>query len=170
MASDTWTVSHLCSVVVCYQHMLSVEDTTIYLVGGISHELEMGCRQRPVQTGDMLRVQLYNVATSRWAWLEENMSKVGLNLTCTLHNDDIYININTPSWCVISLHSTESLVVHETSYQQGAARLLFSGVRHIFPPLLDKDSLPRTQGASSDTSTHVEALTDVRMCVASGKG
>ncbi len=72
--------------------MLSVEDT-IYLVGGYTHELEpaeMG-RRRLSQTEDMLTVQSYNVQTGEWLQLKENTSKSGLNLTCTLHNDGIYI-------------------------------------------------------------------------------
>lgn len=71
--------------------MLSVEDT-IYLVGGYTHELDTGLRRRrPSQTEDVLTVQSYNVTTGEWLQLKENTSKSGLNLTCTLHNDGIYI-------------------------------------------------------------------------------
>ncbi|XP_071776718.1 kelch-like protein 42 [Centroberyx gerrardi] len=87
--SDTWTVFRSCSAHVRKQQMLSVEDT-IYLVGGYTHELEPG-RRRASQTEDMLTVQSYNVATGEWLQLKENTSKSGLNLTCTLHNDGIYI-------------------------------------------------------------------------------
>lgn len=91
-ASDTWTVFRSCPAHVRKQHMLSVEDT-IYLVGGYTHELEVGPRRqrRPTQTEDVLTVQSYNVTTGEWIQLKENTSKSGLNLTCTLHNDGIYI-------------------------------------------------------------------------------
>uniref|UniRef100_A0A8C6UEU9 Kelch-like family, member 42 n=1 Tax=Neogobius melanostomus TaxID=47308 RepID=A0A8C6UEU9_9GOBI len=88
-SSDTWTVFRSCSAHVRKQQMLSVEDT-IYLVGGYTHELEPR-RRRPSQTEDVLTVQSYNVTTGEWLQLKENTSKSGLNLTCTLHNDGIYI-------------------------------------------------------------------------------
>uniref|UniRef100_A0A672NIU7 Kelch-like family, member 42 n=1 Tax=Sinocyclocheilus grahami TaxID=75366 RepID=A0A672NIU7_SINGR len=91
-ASDTRSVFCSCSAHVRKQQMLSVEDT-IYLVGGYTHELEpaeMG-RRRLSQTEDMLTVQSYNVQTGEWLQLKENTSKSGLNLTCMLHNDGIYI-------------------------------------------------------------------------------
>ncbi|KAM3859114.1 kelch-like protein 42 [Diretmus argenteus] len=87
--SDSWTVFRSCSAHVRKQQMLSVEDT-IYLVGGYTHELEPG-RRRASQMEDMLTVQSYNVTTGEWIHLKENTSKSGLNLTCTLHNDGIYI-------------------------------------------------------------------------------
>ncbi|KAJ8262016.1 hypothetical protein GJAV_G00161130 [Gymnothorax javanicus] len=87
--SDTWTAFSSCSVHVRKQQMLSVEDT-IYLVGGYTHKLEPGQR-RASQSEDMLTVQSYNVSTGDWLHLKENTSKSGLNLTCTLHNDGIYI-------------------------------------------------------------------------------
>lgn len=91
-ASDTWSVFRSCSAHVRKQQMLSVEDT-IYLVGGYTHELEPGesGRRRLSQMEDMLTVQSYNVQTGEWLQLKENTSKSGLNLTCTLHNDGIYI-------------------------------------------------------------------------------
>ncbi|KAG9280680.1 kelch-like protein 42 [Astyanax mexicanus] len=90
--SDTWSVFRTCSAHVRKQQMLSLEDT-IYLVGGYTHELECTARgqRRPSQTEDMLTVQSYNVQTGEWLQLKENTSKSGLNLTCTLHNDGIYI-------------------------------------------------------------------------------
>ncbi|XP_062299810.1 kelch-like protein 42 isoform X2 [Scomber scombrus] len=89
--SDTWTVFRSCASHIRKQQMLSVEDT-IYLVGGYTHELEPGRQQRrPSQTEDVLTVQSYNVTTGEWIQLKENTSKSGLNLTCTLHNDGIYI-------------------------------------------------------------------------------
>lgn len=88
-ASDAWTVFSSCSAHVRKQQMLSVEDT-IYLVGGYTHELEPK-RRRASQTEDMLTVQSYNITTGEWLQLKENTSKSGLNLTCTLHNDGIYI-------------------------------------------------------------------------------
>ncbi|XP_067248045.1 kelch-like protein 42 isoform X2 [Chanodichthys erythropterus] len=90
--SDTWSVFHSCSAHVRKQQMLSVEDT-IYLVGGYTHELELAetGRRRLNQTEDMLTVQSYNVQTGELLQLKENTSKSGLNLTCTLHNDGIYI-------------------------------------------------------------------------------
>ncbi|XP_023655897.2 kelch-like protein 42 [Paramormyrops kingsleyae] len=87
--SDTWTVFRSCPAHVRKQQMLSVEDT-IYLVGGYTHELGPD-RRRVSQTEDMLTVQSYNVTTGEWLCLKENTSKSGLNLTCTLHNDGIYI-------------------------------------------------------------------------------
>ncbi|MED6293474.1 hypothetical protein CHARACLAT_011001 [Characodon lateralis] len=89
--SDTWSVFQTCPAHIRKQQMLSVEDT-IYLVGGYTHELEAGRRQlRPSQTEDVLTVQSFNVSTGEWIQLKENKSKSGLNLTCTLHNDGIYI-------------------------------------------------------------------------------
>lgn len=79
-----------CSAHVRKQQMLSVEDT-IYLVGGYTHELEPGPGRRASQTEDMLTVQSYNVITGEWLHLNDNTSKSGLNLTCTLHNDGVYI-------------------------------------------------------------------------------
>ncbi|XP_072309797.1 kelch-like protein 42 [Eucyclogobius newberryi] len=87
--SDTWTVLRSCSAHIRKQQMLSVEDT-IYLVGGYTHELEPG-RRRPSETEDVLTVQSYNVTTGEWLQLKENTSKSGLNLTCALHNDGVYI-------------------------------------------------------------------------------
>ncbi|XP_024232990.2 kelch-like protein 42 [Oncorhynchus nerka] len=88
--SDSWTVFRSCSAHVRKQQMLSVEDT-IYLVGGYTHELEPGPGRRASQTEDMLTVQSYNVTTGEWLHLKDNTSKSGLNLTCTLHNDGVYI-------------------------------------------------------------------------------
>ncbi|XP_064795681.1 kelch-like protein 42 [Oncorhynchus masou masou] len=88
--SDSWTVFRSCSAHVRKQQMLSVEDT-IYLVGGYTHELEPGPGRRASQTEDMLTVQSYNVITGEWLHLKDNTSKSGLNLTCTLHNDGVYI-------------------------------------------------------------------------------
>ncbi|XP_023808210.2 kelch-like protein 42 isoform X3 [Oryzias latipes] len=89
--SDSWAVFRSCSVHIRKQQMLSVEDT-IYLVGGYTHELQTGwCRRRPSQTEDVLTVHSYNVTTGEWLQLKENTSKSGLNLTCALHNDGIYM-------------------------------------------------------------------------------
>ncbi|XP_038131655.1 kelch-like protein 42 isoform X1 [Cyprinodon tularosa] len=89
--SDSWSVFQTCPAHIRKQQMLSVEDT-IFLVGGYTHELEAGRRQRrPSQTEDVLTVQSYNVSTGEWTHLKENTSKSGLNLTCTLHNDGVYI-------------------------------------------------------------------------------
>ncbi|XP_008399139.1 kelch-like protein 42 isoform X2 [Poecilia reticulata] len=91
-SSDSWSVFQTCPVHIRKQQMLSVEDT-IYLVGGYTHQLEAGRRRqrRPSQTEDVLSVQSYNVSTGEWLQLKENTSKSGLNLTCTLHNDGVYI-------------------------------------------------------------------------------
>ncbi|XP_061570429.1 kelch-like protein 42 isoform X2 [Cololabis saira] len=98
--SDTWTVYKSCPAHIRKQQMLSVEDT-IYLVGGYTHELGPGLhRRRPSHTEDVLMVQSYNVTTGDWIQLKENTSKSGLNLTCTLHNDGIYImsrDVSPPS-------------------------------------------------------------------------
>ncbi|KAJ8381964.1 hypothetical protein SKAU_G00027420 [Synaphobranchus kaupii] len=74
----------------CASSKCSLWTDTIYLVGGYTHELEPE-RRRASQTEDMLTVQSYNVTTGEWLHLKENTSKSGLNLTCTLHNDGIYI-------------------------------------------------------------------------------
>ncbi|XP_048371189.1 kelch-like protein 42 [Sphaerodactylus townsendi] len=86
--SDNWTNFELCDVHLRKQQMLSIEET-IYIVGGCIHEL--GSNQNPSQNEDMLTVQSYNTNTREWLYLKENTSKSGLNLTCTLHNDGIYI-------------------------------------------------------------------------------
>ncbi|XP_013803469.1 kelch-like protein 42 [Apteryx mantelli] len=86
--SDSWTNFELCDVHVRKQQMLSVEET-IYLVGGCIHEL--GPNQKSSQSEDVLTVQSYNIDTKKWLYLKENTSKSGLNLTCTLHNDGVYI-------------------------------------------------------------------------------
>ncbi|KAL8194491.1 UNVERIFIED_CONTAM: Kelch-like protein 42 [Gekko kuhli] len=86
--SDSWTNFELCDIHIRKQQMLSVEET-IYIVGGCIHEL--GSNQKTSQNEDMLTVQSYNTATREWLYLKENTSKSGLNLTCTLHNDGIYI-------------------------------------------------------------------------------
>ncbi|XP_068951004.1 kelch-like protein 42 [Petaurus breviceps papuanus] len=87
-SSDAWTVFEVCDVHIRKQQMLSVEET-IYLVGGCLHEL--GPNKRTNQSEDQLTVQSYNTITREWLCLKENTSKSGLNLTCTLHNDGIYI-------------------------------------------------------------------------------
>ncbi|XP_077165853.1 kelch-like protein 42 [Paroedura picta] len=86
--SDSWTTFELCDIHIRKQQMLSVEET-IYIVGGCIHDV--GSNQKPSQNEDMLTVQSYNTATREWLYLKENTSKSGLNLTCTLHNDGIYI-------------------------------------------------------------------------------
>ncbi|XP_017586018.1 PREDICTED: kelch-like protein 42 [Corvus brachyrhynchos] len=86
--SDSWTNLELCDVHVRKQQMLSVEET-IYLVGGCI--LDLGPNQRSSPSEDVLTVQSYNIATKEWLYLNENSSKSGLNLTCTLHNDGVYI-------------------------------------------------------------------------------
>ncbi|KAM8883178.1 kelch-like protein 42 [Synchiropus picturatus] len=91
-SSDTWTVFRSCSAHIRKQQMFSVEDT-IYLVGGYTHQLEpfQHRDRRLSQLEDVLTVQSYSVTTGDWTMLKENMYKSGLNLTCTLHNDGIYI-------------------------------------------------------------------------------
>ncbi|XP_042533595.1 kelch-like protein 42 [Dipodomys spectabilis] len=86
--SDVWTLFETCGVHVRKQQMVSVEET-IYMVGGCLHEFGPG--RRSGQSQDMLTVQAYNTATRQWLHLKENTSKSGLNLTCALHNDGIYI-------------------------------------------------------------------------------
>lgn len=83
--TDTWSVLHTCPVHVRKQQMLALEDT-IYLVGGYTREL-MGADHGE----DKLTVQSYNVHTHLWLQLQSNPSKSGLNLTCALHNDGIFI-------------------------------------------------------------------------------
>ncbi|XP_074081800.1 kelch-like protein 42 [Macrotis lagotis] len=87
-SSDAWTVFEVCDVHIRKQQMLSVEET-IYLVGGYLHELRPN--KRTSQSEDLLTVLSYNTITREWLYLKENSSKSGLNLTCTLHNDGIYI-------------------------------------------------------------------------------
>ncbi|XP_039625899.1 kelch-like protein 42 [Polypterus senegalus] len=95
--SDSWFSFQACSFHVRKQQMLSVEDT-IYLVGGYTHKIEPNKKTR--QSEDMLTVQSYNISTREWLCLKAINSKSGLNLTCTLHNDGIYImsrDIRLPS-------------------------------------------------------------------------
>lgn len=87
-SSDNWTTFESCGIHIRKQQMLSVEET-IYIVGGCIHEL--GSKKKSSQNEDMLTVQSYNTATREWLYLKESTSKSGLNLTCTLHNDGIYI-------------------------------------------------------------------------------
>ncbi|XP_006200026.4 kelch-like protein 42 [Vicugna pacos] len=87
-SADLWTLFETCAVHIRKQQMVSVEET-IYIVGGCLHELGPG--RRGGQSEDTLAVQSYNTATRRWLCLKENTSKSGLNLTCALHNDGIYI-------------------------------------------------------------------------------
>ncbi|XP_039210500.1 kelch-like protein 42 [Crotalus tigris] len=86
--SDKWSNFETCRTHLRKQQMLSVEET-IYIVGGCSHDLDS--KTRSGQNEAMLTVQSYNVVTKEWLYLKENTSKSGLNLTCTLHNDGIYI-------------------------------------------------------------------------------
>ncbi|XP_062932324.1 kelch-like protein 42 [Cynocephalus volans] len=87
-SSDIWTLFETCDVHIRKQQMVSVEET-IYIVGGCLHEL--GPNRRSSQSEDMLTVQSYNTITRQWLYLKESTSKSGLNLTCALHNDGIYI-------------------------------------------------------------------------------
>ncbi|XP_034367883.1 kelch-like protein 42 isoform X1 [Arvicanthis niloticus] len=87
-SADLWTLFETCDVHIRKQQMVSVEET-IYIVGGCLHEL--GPNRRSSQSEDMLTVQSYNTVTRQWLYLKENTSKSGLNLTCALHNDGIYI-------------------------------------------------------------------------------
>lgn len=87
-SADIWTLFETCDVHIRKQQMVSVEET-IYIVGGCLHEL--GPNRRSSQSEDMLTVQSYNTVTRQWLYLKENTSKSGLNLTCALHNDGIYI-------------------------------------------------------------------------------
>ncbi|CAL8323016.1 unnamed protein product [Lota lota] len=95
-ASDAWSVLRSCRARhVRKQQMLSVEDT-IFLVGGYTHKLwgvglGAGRHRAPSQSENALRVQSYNVATGEWLRLKEHAFRSGLNLTCALHNDGIYI-------------------------------------------------------------------------------
>uniref|UniRef100_UPI00398F2F99 kelch-like protein 42 n=1 Tax=Pristiophorus japonicus TaxID=55135 RepID=UPI00398F2F99 len=86
--SDAWTVLESCEVHIRKQQMVSLEDT-IYLVGGCIHEKD-GSRKGSHSEG-VLTIQSYNVTTREWLYLQEITLKSGLNLTCTLHNDGIYI-------------------------------------------------------------------------------
>ncbi|XP_055461621.1 kelch-like protein 42 [Psammomys obesus] len=85
-SADLWTRVETCHVHFRKQQMLSVEDT-IFLVGGCLHEPGPSRRGGP----DTLTVRSYNTATRRWLCLKENTAKSGLNLTCALHNDGLYI-------------------------------------------------------------------------------
>ncbi|MBN3317627.1 KLH42 protein, partial [Atractosteus spatula] len=87
-SSDAWSSLETCQVHVRKQQMLSLEDT-IYLVGGYIHDMEP--LKKAGQSEDVLMVQAYDVGTGEWRRVKENTSKSGLNLTCTLHNDGIFI-------------------------------------------------------------------------------
>ncbi|KAI5100222.1 kelch-like protein 42, partial [Silurus meridionalis] len=88
--SDTWSVLHACSAHIRKQQMLSVEDV-IYMVGGYTRDLKKAKHAETNHSEDTLTVQSYNVRTREWLQLRSSVSKSGLNLTCALHNDGIYI-------------------------------------------------------------------------------
>lgn len=88
--SDTWSVLHKCSAHVRKQQMLSVEDV-IYLVGGYTRELQRAEHASANPAEDVLTVQSYIVHNGERLRLRASASKSGLNLTCALHNDGIYI-------------------------------------------------------------------------------
>ncbi|XP_077449880.1 kelch-like protein 42 [Stigmatopora argus] len=96
--ADVWTAFHPRVPHVRKQQMVSVEDT-IYLVGGYTRTLE-----RAGETEDGLTVQSYNVTTGEWLRLKEKSSKSGLNLTCALHNDGIYIMSRDVGWSTGAEH------------------------------------------------------------------
>ncbi|CAL8237060.1 unnamed protein product [Arctogadus glacialis] len=94
-SSDVWSVLRSCRTRhVRKQQMLSVGGT-LYLVGGYTHDLwGAGAgrhRGAPSQSENTLRVQSYDVATGEWLRLKENAVRSGLNLTCALHSDGVYI-------------------------------------------------------------------------------
>ncbi|XP_063165444.1 kelch-like protein 42 [Candoia aspera] len=93
--SDKWTNFETCGIHIRKQQMLSVEET-IYIVGGCNHYLDSN--ERSGQNEGLLTVQAYNVVTKQWLYLREYTSKSGLNLTCTLHNDGIYILSRDITW------------------------------------------------------------------------
>ncbi|KAG9471351.1 kelch-like protein 42 isoform X2 [Eleutherodactylus coqui] len=81
---DEWTVFDLCRQHVRKQQMVSIEET-LFLVGGFRRDPQSG------QTEDSLSVHSYNTGTREWNCLKVNTSKSGLSVSCTLHNDGIYI-------------------------------------------------------------------------------
>ncbi|XP_056425514.1 kelch-like protein 42 [Hyla sarda] len=81
---DEWSVFDLCRQHVRKQQMVSIEDT-LFLVGGFRRDPQSG------QSEDFLRVHSYSTSTREWSCLKVNTSKSGLSVSCTLHNDGIYI-------------------------------------------------------------------------------
>ncbi|KAM3927054.1 kelch-like protein 42 [Leptodactylus fuscus] len=81
---DEWSVFDLCRYHVRKQQMVSIEET-LFLVGGFRRDSQSG------QSEDSLSVHSYNTCTRDWTCLKVNTSKSGLSVSCTLHNDGIYI-------------------------------------------------------------------------------
>lgn len=81
---DEWSVFDLCRQHVRKQQMVSIEET-LFLVGGFRRDPQSG------QSEDSLSVLSYNTSTRDWNCLKVNTSKSGLSVSCSLHNDGIYI-------------------------------------------------------------------------------
>lgn len=81
---DEWSVFDLCRQHMRKQQMVSIEET-LFLVGGFRRDPQSG------QSEDSLSVLSYNTSTRDWNCLKVNTSKSGLSVSCTLHNDGIYI-------------------------------------------------------------------------------
>ncbi|KAM4883372.1 LOW QUALITY PROTEIN: kelch-like protein 42 [Thomomys bottae] len=83
-AADAWTRLEACGAHVRKQQMLAV-GATIYLVGGCVRAPGRGPGR------DALAVRAYDTATRRWRALGAAGATSGLNLTCALHKDGIYV-------------------------------------------------------------------------------
>ncbi|KAM4747193.1 kelch-like protein 42 [Rhinophrynus dorsalis] len=83
-SADEWSVFDVCKQHVRKQQMVSLEET-LFLVGGYVRDVQTG------ESEDSLSVRSYNTKTRSWNCLKVNTSKSGLSVSCTLHNDGIYI-------------------------------------------------------------------------------
>ncbi|XP_053574776.1 kelch-like protein 42 [Bombina bombina] len=81
---DEWSVFDVCKQHVRKQQMVSLEET-LFTVGGCVRDGQSG------QSEDSLSVRSYNTTARTWSCLKVNTSKSGLSVSCTLHNDGIYI-------------------------------------------------------------------------------
>lgn len=83
-SADQWSVFDIWRHHIRKQQMVSIEET-LYLVGGFIRDSQSG------QSEDSLSVYSYDTRTREWTCLKVNTSKSGLSISCTLHNDGIYI-------------------------------------------------------------------------------
>ncbi|XP_053317869.1 kelch-like protein 42 [Spea bombifrons] len=83
-SADQWSVFDAYQHHVRKQQMVSLEET-LFLVGGFLRDARSGLSE------ESLSVRSYNTKTRSWNFLKINTSKSGLSVSCTLHNDGIYI-------------------------------------------------------------------------------
>ncbi|XP_075066648.1 kelch-like protein 42 [Mixophyes fleayi] len=96
-SADEWSVFDVCRQHARKQQMVSIEET-LYLVGGFIRDSQSG------QSEDSLSVHSYDTRTREWNCLKVNTSKSGLSISCTLHNDGIYILSRDVSQSTVGRH------------------------------------------------------------------